>query len=377
MTRDSIAPPEPEFCFFDPLNEDLPPGVWRQLCNDALDPNPFFSPAFLCPYLRHMEHRPVRLAVVRDGRTGVWLMAAPVGRRRLGLTFAAATVWATDYSPLGTPLMHPQAGPDAVAAFLKGAAGSGALLAIPYLPLASQTASHLCGTNAVRITVTAQEKRSGHDAGPKGQEQLQAAFSGKRRKEMRRLLRRLGDEHELSFESLTGQAVPAAFDAFLRLEASGWKGRSGTALSSRPQTEAFSRSAIANLAAGDGVRIDQLKVGDTLVAALVLIQDRGRVFSWKIAFDENRARFSPGAQITLHALRENLDMPGFKGADSLAVPGHSMIEPLWRGRVETATLLASLGTVGHLKAVLGDADLNAKRALRRSLRAVKKRLGRA
>ncbi|WP_299818492.1 GNAT family N-acetyltransferase [uncultured Roseibium sp.] len=376
MTSDPTAIPEPEFCFFDPLKEDLPSEAWQQLCDDALDPNPFFSPAFLCPYLRHMEHRPVRLAVVRDGRTGVWLVAAPVGRRRLGLALPTATVWATDYSPLGTPLMHPQAGPDAVDAFLKGAAGSGALLAIPYLPLASRTASRLSASGAVRITVTAREKRSAHDAGPKGEEQLQAAFSGKRRKEMRRLLRRLGDEHETSFESVTGAGVPAAFDAFLRLEASGWKGRSGTALSSRSQTEAFAKSAIANLAGGNCVRIDQLKVGEALVAALVLIQNRGHVFSWKIAFDESRARFSPGAQIALHALRENLAMPGFKGADSLAVPGHSMIEPLWRGRVETATLLGSQGFGGRLMTFLGEADLTAKRGLRRGLRAVKKRLGR-
>ncbi|POF30614.1 GNAT family N-acetyltransferase [Roseibium marinum] len=376
MTSEPNADAGPEFCFLDPLNEDLPAGAWQQLCDAALDPNPFFSPAFLCPYLRHMEHRQVRLAVVREGKTGVWLLAAPVGRRRLGVALPTATVWATDYSPLGTPLMHPRAGPDAVDAFLKGAAGSGALLAIPYLPLATQTASRLRGATEARITVAAREKRSGHDAGPAGEQQLEAAFSGKRRKEMRRLLRRLGDEHATSFESVTGADVPAAFDAFLRLEVSGWKGRSGTALSSGPQSEAFARSAIANLAAGNGVRIDQLRAGDTLVAALVLIQDRGHVFSWKIAFDENRARFSPGAQIALHALRENLAMPGFKGADSLAVPGHSMIEPLWRGRVETATLLASQGAVGRLMTVLGEADLTAKRGLRRSVRAIKKRLAR-
>ncbi|PVB61439.1 GNAT family N-acetyltransferase [Labrenzia sp. 011] len=374
MTSDPKAASGLEFRFFAPLSEDLPSGAWQQLCDAALDPNPFFSPAFLCPYLQHMGRGEVRLAVVRDAGTGAWLLAAPVGRRRLGMVLPAATVWATDYSPLGTPLMHPQAGGDAVDVFLWAAAGSGALLAIPYLPLASETAARLRGSPAVRIAVAAPEKRSGHDAGPAGEQQLQAAFSGKRRKEMRRLLRRLGDEGEIRFESLKGPDVAGAFDAFLRLEAKGWKGRSGTALASRPQTEAFARTAIANLAAVDSVRIDQLRAGDALVASLVLIQERGHVFSWKIAFDESRARFSPGAQIALQALRENLAMPGFEGADSLAIPGHSMIEPLWRGRVETGTLLAAKGPLGGLMTAAGERDLAAMRCLRRIARAVKRRL---
>ncbi|MFC6654176.1 GNAT family N-acetyltransferase [Roseibium salinum] len=303
-------------------------------------------------------------------------MAAPVARRRIGLAVPVATLWATDYSPLGTPLMHPGTDAEVVRCFFDGAAGPGGLLAIPYLPLASQTASRLTGADIGPLAIAAREKRAGHDAGAAGEAQLEAAFSGKRRKEMRRLLRRLDEDGASRFESLTESDASRGFEEFLALEASGWKGRSGTALISKPQTAAFSLEAIAGLARLGRVRIDQFWSGDRLIASLVLIEAGGQVFSWKIAFDEAYGRYSPGAQIALYTFRQNLALPGFMGADSLAVPGHSMIEPLWRGRLETGTMVLAQGAAGSLKLRLATADLAAEQALRRLARSVRQRLKR-
>ncbi|MDN3721019.1 GNAT family N-acetyltransferase [Roseibium salinum] len=138
----------------------------------------------------------------------------------------------------------------------------------------------------------------------------------------------------------------------------------------------FSLEAIAGLARLGRVRIDQFWSGDRLIASLVLIEAGGQVFSWKIAFDEAYGRYSPGAQIALYTFRQNLALPGFMGADSLAVPGHSMIEPLWRGRLETGTMVLAQGAAGSLKLRLATADLAAEQALRRLARSVRQRLKR-
>ena len=90
----------------------------------------------------------------------------------------------------------------------------------------------------------------------------------------------------------------------------------------------------------------------------------------KIGFDEAFARYSPGAQLALQALKTNLAIPGFRVADSLAIPGHSMIEPLWRGRLETGTLLYADG----LKRVLCKTDLRLEQTLRKAARAVRARV---
>lgn len=376
MTSDPNASSQLEFSFLDPLGDPLAVGDWQQLCDGSLDPNPFFGPAFLRPYLENMGGENVRLAVVRDRETGTWLMAAPVARRRLGLAVPVASVWATDYSPLGTPLTHSDADAEAVRCFFRGAAGASGLLAIPYLPLASQTASRLTGAGITPVAVAARAERAGHDAGPAGEEQLEAAFSGKRRKEMNRLVRRLDEHGKSRFDSLTGSDVSRGFEDFLKLEASGWKGESGTALISKPQTAAFSREAIAGLAGLGHIRIDQLWSGDTLIASLVLIVTGGQVYSWKIAFDEAYGRYSPGAQIAFYTFRQNLGLSGFKGADSLAIPGHAMIEPLWRGRLEMGTMFLAEGAVGRLSLRLATADLAAERALRSMAKAAKKKLKR-
>lgn len=364
-----------EVLSLDPLGDQLEVSAWQRLCAVSVDPNPFFAPAFLNPFLKNLPRQDVRLVVVRRVSSGDWLLAAPVGRRRLGLTLPVNSTWATEYSPLGTPLLHPGAGSEVLQLFLRAAVGSAKMLAFPYLPLESETAKRLHGLPLAQISIAAETERAGHGPGPEGQAQLELAFSGKRRKEMRRLLRRLGDHGDVRFETLRGESVPAGFEDFLALERKGWKGRSGTALLSQPQTADFARMAIENGSRNQGVRIDQLWTGDMLVASLVLFEEGGNVYSWKIAFDEDYARYSPGAQIALQSFRENLAIPGFKGADSLAVPGHSMIEPLWRGRIRTGTFLISEGTLSGVRQALCSADLSVEQALRQVGRSVKKRIG--
>ncbi|WP_297844907.1 GNAT family N-acetyltransferase [uncultured Roseibium sp.] len=370
MTNDTLSSVQLEVLSLDPLSAAIPLEDWQTLCAAALSPNPFFGPDFLCPFLEKMSKQAVRLVVVREQPGGRWLVAAPVGRRRFGLAVAVNTTWATEYAPLGTPLIHPDASAEAIATFINAAREPGNALAIPYLPLHSQSATRLRAVGAGKKSVLAKSFRASHGAGATGKSQLAEADSGKRRKEMRRLMRRLGDHGKTSFSSLSGSDAIAGFEAFLELEASGWKGRSGTALGSQSGTADFARTAVANLASRNGVRIDQLWSGQTLVATLVLFQQSGKVYSWKIAFDEEFARYSPGAQIALQALKINLAIPGFRGADSLAIPGHSMIEPLWRGRLETGTMLFADG----LKRSLCKTDLKLEQALRRAARALKKRL---
>jgi len=373
LTAEPAKSSHTEAVFLDPLRKDLPLQEWRALGAAALDPNPFFGPAFLRPLLDHMGPRSVRLLVLRHG-DGQWRLAAPVGRRRLGLGMSVQTSWATDYSPLGTPLIHPDAEEDELRTFLQTAAGPKGLFAIPFLPLTSVSAQRLARVLPQQTTVLARSERASHAGGAEGEAQLALADSGKRRKERRRLLRRLEDHGQVRFTSLSGQDAVQGFEAFLHLEAAGWKGRAGTALLSLPETAAFARLAIAECAGADGIRIDQLWAGETLVATLVLFQQADQVFSWKIAFDENFARYSPGAQIALRAFRNNLDRTGFAGADSLAVPGHSMIEPLWRGRQATGTLLYSQGPLAALKREACRLDVMFERGARRAARALKRRL---
>ncbi|WP_417670079.1 GNAT family N-acetyltransferase [Roseibium sp.] len=359
----------------DPLNAGDCLEKWQELAKNALEPNPFFGPDFLIPFLDEMGRRNVRLLAVSSATSGDWLLAAPVAPRKVGLTIPAATAWATEFGPLGAPLLAPGAPPFAVPTFLNLITRTTGLplAAFPYIPLDGPAAAAL-GSAAGWRTISANEaSRASHASGNEGEAQFAKAFSGKRRKELPRLIRRLSAQGEVKFESHRHDEAIRQFENFLQLEASGWKGKRGTALLSHHNSATFARQMISQRAAVDAVRLDAISVAERPIAMLVVLLEAGRAFSWKIAYDEAYARFSPGAQLTLFAFERNLRDPAISGADSLAVPGHPMIEPLWRGRMRYGTLLCAKSAPGRVMQTLGAKDLTLEQDLRRFARKILRR----
>jgi CelD/BcsL family acetyltransferase involved in cellulose biosynthesis len=161
---------------------------------------------------------------------------------------------------------------------------------------------------------------------------FEAALRNKKRKELRRLSARLAELGKVEFATLgPGEDVGAWCDSFLALEASGWKGRSGTALAQFPDTEAFFRAALKG--AHDAGRLEALalRLDGKPIAMLVNLVAPPGAFSFKIAIDEDFARFSPGVLLQIENLRM-LDRPELEWADSCAVEDHKMINSLWRER---------------------------------------------
>lgn len=91
-------------------------------------------------------------------------------------------------------------------------------------------------------------------------------------------------------------------ELFFKLEASGWKGREGTAILSQPDTSAFYRS-IAALALNRGwLRVPALYCDDRMLAATFAIHCGRHFVLPKMAFDEEFGEFSPGQQLYLDLL---------------------------------------------------------------------------
>lgn len=288
--------------------------AWSALADTAIEPNPFFRPDFLLPYLKHMDNRQVAICAVRDSRDGAFMALAPVARRRLGLLAPSATVHAGEYGPLGTPLIARSADSDTLALLLDTAvahSGTG-LVALPYLRTDGPVHDMLLeiGTTSTwQMTREAISLRAGHATGPTGQEQY-GLLGTRRRKEIARQLRRLSETGDTEFQSLSAlNDVCAAFETFLALEARGWKGRRGTALACDPERLAFARTFIHEMARTGRVRIDQLVLEAKPVAMMIMLRDGHRVWSWKITYDEQLSRFSPGAQITRYAMRRDFEEP--------------------------------------------------------------------
>jgi CelD/BcsL family acetyltransferase involved in cellulose biosynthesis len=128
-----------------------------------------------------------------------------------------------------------------------------------------------------------------------GKQYLANALSSSSRKKLRQHRRRLAERGALAFAIATDAAeVQNAFEAFLQLEASGWKGRQGTALLASAADATFARSMIAALASKGGVAIHALTLDDRPVSMQIVLRAGAAAFTWKTAYDEDVQDASPG-----------------------------------------------------------------------------------
>jgi CelD/BcsL family acetyltransferase involved in cellulose biosynthesis len=126
-------------------------------------------------------------------------------------------------------------------------------------------------------------------------EDYRAGLSSKVRSEVGRLRRKAEREH--AFE-LTAIEAPHDLDAqwsrALELEASGWKGRNGSALLDRPEIRAFFDGLIQEFHAAGALRISELSLDGKLAAVALSIVHRQRLFTLKVAYDEEHRRLGLG-----------------------------------------------------------------------------------
>ena len=193
------------------------------------------------------------------------------------------------------------------------------------------------------------------------------ALPGKSRKEYRRLERRLSELGRLEYLEPEPAEIDAWSDAFLALEARGWKGRRGTAMGS---TEAGRQFFTAVARAGpDRLMLLGLYVDGRPVALKCNLLAGAGAFSFKIAFDESHGRFSPGVLLELENIRRFHARSTSAWMDSCATSEHFMANRLWMERRTVNTLLVST------EGVAGDLLVASLPLMRRAFRGTRDLLG--
>jgi CelD/BcsL family acetyltransferase involved in cellulose biosynthesis len=350
--------------------------VHRDIAPGAVAGNPFLHPAFLPEAAAALGGHVELLACLVPGGRAV--SAMPVVHSRIGRVAPALSFFVHDYAPLGAPLAAIDA-PGAIRGLVEGAAdaaGEGRAILFPYLPANGAIAATIreaaaaVGRDAIRIDLherAALDREAGVDP--------RRALTPRRRKEYARQMRRLDETAPVVIEvAETPDAVRRSFEEFLALEARGWKGRHGTAMRDLPKVAPFARAAVAGLARDGACRIFTLRAGGRAVAMLVVFVAGGTATTWKIAYDEAFARFSPGAQLMLEAPKLLFADPAIVRIDSLAAPNHPMVDHLWRGRLAFETLVLAptrnraLFRAGLALMVAGERGRSAARAMRGRLR---------
>jgi CelD/BcsL family acetyltransferase involved in cellulose biosynthesis len=352
-----------------PVSDWLVPseaGKYAAACRDLAaraDPNPFADPDFLLPAFQFLAPRGLRFAAVwSDARRERLIAVAAI---RPGLSpVSLARVWMHELAALPAILVDRENAGEAVAALKAAVKGRGAGLLIPAVERASALGRALMAASA---EVVDQTQRAALSCGPAAD--FGAQLPAKRRKEWARQRRRLEDGGKLTFARGSGDAL----EAFLALEAAGWKGQRGTALSQNAASAGFVRAMIGNFAAREALEIATLRQGDALIAGGVVLKSGRRGFYWKTAFDESHAALSPGVQFTLQLSSALEKAPDLDLIDSCAIADHPMIDRLWPDRLELADFALPLGAEASFAFRAGRQSLEWSRTLKATAKRLLKR----
>jgi hypothetical protein len=280
------------------------------LSNRVIEPNVFFTGRFLAPAMPRLEDRTVRLSVIRDesgGRSRIRFLM-PFSVEKPGFS-------------IGSSIMPDLRLTGAFAQLFRAVA---------------------IGRN-LPITVTDTYRRPMLESLLDGQAYLQKAISPEHFRELRRQWRKLDRLGELSYNVARQPAdIRLRMEEFLLLEAGGWKGRGRTAMINDRYRAAFAREAISNLAETDGVRIHTLDLDGRAIASMIVFMTGGEAYTWKTAYDEAFARYSPGKLLVAELTEWHLDDANIARSDSCAVPDHPVMSRFWEEREDMGTLVVGL-----------------------------------
>ena len=336
------------------------------LAERSLQPNPFLMPEFLGPAIEAMGPSSLRLATLSDRSDLRFFAPVLVRANRI-------VVWTTPYFPLGAPLMEAETCEQVAEVLLEQMRANGRrLLIIPHLPLHGPVAECLRAV-AERDDSTLSAERQARPIlrGGGGIAAFDAMVTAKRRRDLDRQLRKLAEAGGVSHVTASSPAdVDAAFQTFLAVEASGWKGRRGTAVRRRRAISRFATDAVARMARRNLVRIDTLRVGERPAAVLIRFEHGGLAIPWKIAYDEDLAGLSPGKQLMADASRRWLADGKTKRVDPICEENNPTVS-LWRHRESYGTLIVAVGRWNfgaHLRASILDLRMTAKRRIKDFLR---------
>ncbi len=324
------------------------------LTNRALEPNVFFSGRFLAPAMPRLEDRVIRLMLMRDEtdtHSRMRLML-PFSVERPGFSVGASIIraWANPFGPLGTPLLDRENAAETLDNMLEALGrpqtGLPGILVLPDMRLNGPVAALIRAVAAGRnlsVAVTDELERPFLESPLDAEEYLAKSVSPHHRREMRRQWRRLSEHGELTYMvARQPDEIRYHLEEFLTLEDSGWKGRRKSAMVADRYRAAFAREAINGLAETDSVRIHSMALNGEPIASMIVFVSSGEAWTWKTAYDESYARYSPGKLLVDRLTEWHLDDLNILRTDSCAVPDHPVMSRMWTERETMGTMVIGL-----------------------------------
>jgi CelD/BcsL family acetyltransferase involved in cellulose biosynthesis len=311
--------------------------AWKRLADHSLAPAGLNAPELILPLIRRLPG--AELAAVKQGND--LLFALPVKKRRS--IPALFTNWTTALTVIGEPHLDREFPEAALTVFINHLTHPILLHAVAI----NGSFWNCLVRQDAQISVLDTWQRAALWPSGTYEAWFDSNIGSKRRKEYRRLTNRLSEAGRLETSSLeTGRDCKPWVADLLALEAAGWKGKRGTAMAANPALQVAFQESCQFLAAAGKLRFWKLTLDGKPIAAMYAIVEGDQAWLHKIAYDETYAKFSPGVLLVLYATEKLFAETGLVLVDSCAIPGHPMIENIWRDRIQVADVMIAPKSVG-------------------------------
>ncbi len=162
--------------------------------------------------------------------------------------------------------------------------------------------------------------------------------------------------------------VDDLLESFISIEGSGWKGRGGSALSSRDDLRQFFRRYAHRAARRGRLEFARLSFGSHLAAAELSVDAYGRMWQLKIGYHDAARKYYPGLHLTAASIRSAFE----RGLDAYEFLGSAAPwEAQWRTEVRSYQTVAAYpttiaGLAGACRDMLGVLSRRVSRGVARS-----------
>lgn len=277
---------------------------WNQLCLEAPQQTPFLSHAWIASYLAHLvgPSESWFCIIAREAERLVGVLPLIVTPLRVaGQQQFVLRAPADPHIPTGDALVKPGRENAVLSALISAAARhypKHLYIDLSRVPDSSGSVS-VC-THGIKgcKTMTYPMGRGAYLPIRGSFEEYRASLSSNFRSNLNKSASKLSKLPNVTEQFLTGRAATEAMlPRFMEVEAKSWKGRAGTAILKSNELVEFYTTLCRRLSAAGWLEWHFLNTGDQTIAANLAIRMNSTVHVWKLGYDDDFAKCSPGGML--------------------------------------------------------------------------------
>ena len=319
---------------------------WDELSKNAIEKNVFYDSWMLIPALRHFASKNVFVVFVY-GTNGKLIGLFPFKRnffyRRVPLPHLA--LWRYPHAFLCAPLMHREFSFECfynLLVWLKRHSSQGLWLDLQDVYSGAAVHSILGDTLKGEVATLSFYKRGILRCVKSSKEYFASPDFLKTAKKSKRCLNLLSNKGSLEFVNLgkEQEKIGEWIKSYLALEASGWKGRQGTALSCDARDQGFFSEAMQAGYSKQALISNRLELNGEVIAMQWLLVAGQQGFGFKTAYNEKYAAFSPGIALAYKNTEFLLDQSKLLTVDSCSAAGQTHAS-FWKESRKVARIIVN------------------------------------